>query len=266
AWARTRVLRTVRQHLPIARRVAERFAARNRVSPAMSDEAFAAEFATLSAQITGEVDRLLDRNVLSTMLHAVQCTLRTNLNLSERYGLALRLDPAFFARNDRAEDPYGVFFVHGRGFDGFHVRFADIARGGVRVVRPRSSEQHELEAERVFEEAYDLAFAQQLKNKDIPEGGSKAVVLAEPQASVDMCVKAFANSLLDLLTPEPDVQARVLDRFGAPELLYLGPDENISPEHIVWIVERARARGYPLADAFMSSKPGAGINHKEFGV
>jgi glutamate dehydrogenase len=91
-------------------------------------------------------------------------------------------------------------------------------------------------------------------------------VLAEPSASVDMCVKAFANSLLDLLTPDPEVQAQVLDRFGTPELLYLGPDENISPEHIMWIVERARARGYPLADAFMSSKPGAGINHKEFGV
>lgn len=34
-----------------------------------------------------------------------------------------------------------------------------------------------IEAGRQFDECYALAFAQQLKNKDIPEGGSKAVLL-----------------------------------------------------------------------------------------
>jgi glutamate dehydrogenase len=32
------------------------------------------------------------------------------------------------------------------------------------------------------------------------------------------------------------------------------------------VVARAARRGHPLAAAFMSSKPGAGINHKEYGV
>jgi len=50
------------------------------------------------------------------------------------------------------------------------------------------------------------------------------------------------------------------------ELLYLGPDENITPTDINWIVERAARRGYAMPSAFMSSKPDAGINHKEFGV
>lgn len=36
-----------------------------------------------------------------------------------------------------------------------------------------------IEAGRQFDECYGLAYAQQLKNKDIPEGGSKAVVLVD---------------------------------------------------------------------------------------
>ena len=37
------------------------------------------------------------------------------------------------------------------------------------------------ESARHYREAYSLAFAQQLKNKDIPEGGSKGVLLIEPR-------------------------------------------------------------------------------------
>lgn len=34
-----------------------------------------------------------------------------------------------------------MFFVHGRRFNGFHCRFRDIARGGMRIVTPQTSEQ-----------------------------------------------------------------------------------------------------------------------------
>jgi len=51
-----------------------------------------------------------------------------------------------------------------------------------------------------------------------------------------------------------------------PELLYLGPDENITPFDIEWVISRARTRGYSMAAAFMSSKPREGINHKVYGV
>ncbi len=37
-------------------------------------------------------------------------------------------------------------------------------------------------------------------------------------------------------------------------------------EDINWIVKRAAKRGYAIPNAFMSSKPKTGINHKEFGV
>lgn len=61
--------------------------------------------------------------------------------------------------------PFGVFFGAGRHFNGYHVRFRDVARGGLRVVLPASDEAHTAENRRHFMECYNLAWAQQLKNK-----------------------------------------------------------------------------------------------------
>jgi hypothetical protein len=45
-----------------------------------------------------------------------------------------------------------VLFCHGRRFNGYHVRFRDIARGGLRLVTPASTEQLSLESGRQFDE------------------------------------------------------------------------------------------------------------------
>jgi len=235
-------------------------------SQPLGDDAFTARFDAIHREIDSAVDGDDARTALQTMLRAVQAVLRTNVFLDHRSALALRLDPALLATTERSELPYGVFFIHGRAFNGFHVRFRDIARGGVRAIRTNGADQHAREAERLYDEAYNLAFAQQLKNKDIPEGGAKAAILLDPNAQLDRSVKGFVDALLDLITPDPDVTRCIVDRFGQQELLYLGPDENITPKLIEWIVERARRRGYPTPTALMSSKPGAGINHKRYGV
>jgi glutamate dehydrogenase len=200
------------------------------------------------------------------MLDAVEATFRTNYFLPRRFGLSLRLDPSFLRDDRRPELPYGTFFVFGRGYFGFHNRFKEIARGGLRVVKPATAAQHARERERVFDEVYGLSWAQQQKNKDIPEGGAKAAILLEHDADINRCVKSFVDSVLDLIVDDPAAGPLVVDRFGTKELIYLGPDENITPAHIEWIVSRARVRKYALPDAFMSSKPGAGINHKVYGV
>jgi glutamate dehydrogenase len=109
---------------------------------------------------------------------------------------------------------------------------------------------------RHYDECYGLASAQQLKNKDIPRVAPKAVLLIEPRAQggqsperIARAVKAFSDALLDLITSDKETRSRVVDRLGKEELLYLGPDENITPEHIVWITERGEAprllRGRP---------------------
>lgn len=76
------------------------------------------------------------------MLEVVEGTYRTNLYLPNRYSLAMRIDPKIMmALGENRVLPYGVFFVHGRRFNGFHVRFRDIARGGLRIVSPPMPEQ-----------------------------------------------------------------------------------------------------------------------------
>ena len=40
----------------------------------------------------------------------------------------------------------------------------------------------------------------------------------------------------------------------------------VIPQDIDWVIKRAAQRGYDTPAAFMSSKPRAGINHKEYGV
>ncbi|MHC5113461.1 MAG: NAD-glutamate dehydrogenase domain-containing protein [Planctomycetota bacterium] len=266
AFSAERIHLLMEREIDHAARIADLFLARFDPSAPLDDDAMAQAVKEIQHAIDNDVDLEDARTILTRLLRLLQGVLRTNVYIEERYALGMRLAPALLTTDERPEVPYGVFYVHGRGFNGFHVRFRDIARGGLRVIRTRSEEQHALENERLYDEAYNLAFAQQLKNKDIPEGGAKAAVLLDPYARLDRGVKGFVDTLLDLITPEEKTRSRIVDYFGADELLYLGPDENITPPFIEWIVDRAHRREYPLPTALMSSKPGAGINHKEYGV
>jgi len=214
------------------------------------------------------------QHLLRKLVEGVDASLRTNFFLPERRSLAIRVASELMVTEKEAAMPYGVFFAHSRGINGFQVRFRDIARGGLRIVPCQGFDRFAQESMRHFDEVYGLAFAQQLKNKDIPEGGSKAVCMVNvsdrmPQSQdflVRKAVRSFTDGLLDLITPDPAVKERQVDYWGKDELLYLGPDENIIPEDINWVIERAALRGMKYPNAFMSSKPEAGINHKVYGV
>lgn len=231
--------------------------------------------------MTGLVGSQEQKLILQTMGTAVKSVTKTNVFCPDRMALSFMLDPAFFEpalhmQPKNSTLPYSVIFSAGRHYNGYHVRFRDVARGGLRVVLPPSRQAHVVESRLHFNECFGLAWAQQLKNKDIPEGGSKAVCLVHPSKAIaredllHSCVKKFVDSILDLITPDPATSALVVDR-AEPEqkkgnLIYLGPDENITPFDIEWVVSHAEKRGYPQHQAFMSSKPRIGINHKDFGV
>jgi len=270
---------------PIAAQLARDFLARfdPALGATMTEAAYAEALgATLKTIEAGSVDDEQSKQLLRAMTSAAKHTLRTNAHVEDRWALALRLDPRFFepilppVAAGFSNLPYGTFFVAGRHFNGYHNRFRDIARGGLRVVLPPSLEAYAAESRRHYMECFGLSWAQQLKNKDIPEGGSKAVCLVTPQPDEERselmhgCVKRMADAMLDLLVPA--TADRIVTRSngdGPPlgdEFIFLGPDENITPTDLDWIVERAAARGYAMPSAFMSSKPRAGINHKEYGV
>jgi len=222
--------------------------------------------ASIDNAIAKDIENREHEVVLGLLKRIVTATLKSNVHSTQRYGLGFRLAPELFLADQRPDLAFGIFFVHGKAFDGFHVRFQDIARGGVRIVQPAGMEQYAIDVIRLFDEVYGLSYAQQLKNKDIPEGGSKGVILVKPGANKIRCGKAFVNSLLDLIVEQRHLNYPRMDYYQNPEWLFLGPDENVSNELIEWIISRARQRQYGLPDAFMSSKPNAGINHKVYGV
>ena len=41
----------------------------------------------------------------------------------------------FMDVNDYVAIPFGIFLIIGVDFQGFHLRFRDIARGGVRIIK-----------------------------------------------------------------------------------------------------------------------------------
>ena len=223
------------------------------------------------------------RLALSNIALAIRLTLKTNVYNDDRFALSLRVDPSLLFSEEellgtggkkKKEKPFGVFFSHGRYFNGFHNRFRDIARGGLRLVTPPNSEMKSVDSSKLFDEVYGLSSGQQLKNKDIPEGGAKAVVLVDSPAVNKhyhevlkrKSVRSFVDSILDLTVEDDLFRRTVVDRYGKEEVIFLGPDEQVVPADIEWIIKHAAKRGYGIPATFMSSKAEAGFNHKEFGV
>jgi glutamate dehydrogenase len=252
------------------------------------------------------------KNILKQAMNMVDYTLKTNYYRNNKTAFCFRLDPQYldrlpFDRKDKfPELPYAIFFMKGMYFIGFHIRFRDLSRGGLRTVFPEKMEQMIAERNNVFSECYNLAYTQNKKNKDIPEGGSKGVAFLEPyerfMAEEDIyrreleetglsseeikekivtfhknqkleylyqSQRSYIECFLTLINCNPDGTLRakhIVDYWKKPEYIYMGPDENMHNVMIEWIAAFSKYYEYKPGGAFITSKPGAGINHKEFGV
>ena len=220
-------------------------------------------------QLEQQIDQVVIGGQAVVMRHMwrfIQAVTATNLYRHKRLGQSFQLDPQILPNEHFTQQPFGLFYFHGRHGTGFQVRFRASARGGLRLVLPRGEAAFNRSRDQILREVYDLAWAQQLKNKDIPEGGSKCIALIFPGSSPDQMVHQLADSLLDLIVPGVPEIAGPHGTEHPEELIFLGPDENMTPERIMWVADRAKQRGLPNHLTLMSSKPGAGINHKEYGV
>ena len=211
----------------------------------------------------------VEKNILKEAFNFLTHILKTNYFMVSKGALTFRLSPECLNKNDYPETPFGIFYMIGRNFRAFQVRYRDISRGGMRVVLPKTSGDEDNALAGLFDEVNGLASAQQLKNKDIPEGGSKCVMVVKPGANKSDAVKAAVSGLLDLININSETgkfSEDIIDYYGKDEIIYLGPDENLTDDLIVWIIQHALHRKYKYAYAFMSSKPDFGINHKTYGV
>jgi len=76
-----------------------------------------------------------DAQLLNTLRTFNKSCLKTNFYSSELGAVGFRLDPTvFLAQQKLPEIPFGIFMLVGRDFNGFHVRFRDISRGGIRMI------------------------------------------------------------------------------------------------------------------------------------
>ncbi len=251
------------------------------------------------------------KTILRQAMNFIHYTLKTNFYRLNYTALSFRLNPQYleaipFDRSKKfPELPYAIFFIKGMHFFGFHIRFKDLARGGLRTVYP-DPEHMIQERNHVFTECYNLAYTQHKKNKDIPEGGSKGIIFLRPfdrleseslilqnefetsktspeeieekmgkfrqEQKVEYLYQAqrsYIESLITIINCDPDGKMRakyIVDYWKRPEYLYLGPDENMHDEMIQWIANFSKKYDYKPGSSFISGKPKIGINHKEYGV
>ena len=196
---------------------------------------------------------------------------KTNFFTPTKVALSFRLAPDFLPENEYPQRLYGMFLVISSEFRGFHLRFRDIARGGIRIVKSRNKEAYSINARSVFDENYNLASTQQRKNKDIPEGGAKGVILLDVnhQDKARVAFEKYIDSILDLLLPplSPGIKDPIVDLYGKDEILFMGPDENTA-ELVDWATEHARQRGAPWWKSFFTGKSPrlGGIPHDAYGM
>lgn len=197
--------------------------------------------------------------------------LKTNFYTPTKVALSFRLEPDFLPREEYPQRLYGMFLVIASEFRGFHLRFKDIARGGIRIVKSRSREAYALNAKTLFDENYNLANTQARKNKDIPEGGSKGVILLDNrhQDKARVAFEKYIDSIIDLLLPpdSPGIKDPIVDLYRKEEILFMGPDENTA-DLVDWATEHARKRGAPWWKSFFTGKSPklGGIPHDTYGM
>ncbi len=223
------------------------------------------------------------KTIYKTALLMVRYTLKTNFFVKYKKALSFRLDPRYMehlpeeVRAGLPPDlPFRITFFYHRYGSGYHFGFSDIARGGFRTIIARTKDDFETAMNTIFKEAMVLAHTQQLKNKDIYQGGSK---LAAVMRAFDVddrkrelnrlynLQRGIINAFLDIYVTRDGkpVDPNVVDYYGDDEPIELGPDENMHDSMIEYIAKRARERGYILGGGIISSKK-IGINHKEYGV
>ena len=234
-------------------------------NPAIKNPDIGNDLAALGKDIIRHIPTEADRSIFLAVRLFIDVILKTNFYIKEKVAISYMYRPDFLNKVDYPVTPFGMFHVVGREFRGFHVRFRDIARGGIRLVRSANLQSYLSNSDFIFDENYSLASTQQRKNKDLPDGGSKGTILLRWgfQDRPEAAFKKYIDGLLDLMLPDPNV----VDYYGKEIILFLGPDEGTA-DLMEWAALRAKKRGYRFWKAFTTGKPVAmgGIPHDIYGM
>ncbi|CCC69620.1 hypothetical protein NCAS_0D00390 [Naumovozyma castellii] len=236
-----------------------------KLEPFQNDQEFEAH---LNKFIPNDTPDLL---ILKTLNLFNKSILKTNFFITRKVAISFRLNPELIMpKTEYPDTPYGLFFVVGNTFKGFHIRFRDIARGGIRIVCSKTQDIFDMNSKTVIDENYQLASTQQRKNKDIPEGGAKGVILLNPglieQDQTFIAFSQYIDSIIDILIKDP-LKEKYADCLDKEEILFLGPDEGTAG-FVDWATNHAKRRGCPWWKSFLTGKSQnlGGIPHDEYGM
>ncbi len=261
----------LRSNGPIARRLVMLF--ESRFDPAkQAGEAERSE--AITEEINGALDNVasLDEDrILRSYLGLISATLRTNY-FSTADGpvpfLVFKLD-AQRVPDLPAPRPQFEMFVYSPRFEGVHLRFASVARGGLRWSDRREDFRTEI---------LGLAKAQEVKNSVIVPSGAKGGFvckqLPDPadrdayQAEVLACYRMFISAMLDVtdnLESGQVVSPERVARHDADDPYLVVAADKGTATFSDTANEIATSRGFWLGDAFASGGS-EGYDHKKMGI
>jgi glutamate dehydrogenase len=208
------------------------------------------------------MDFPLGFDIFLFMFKLITSTLKTNFYKPEKRSFAFRMDNSILDPLVFPHFVFGIFFVNGHYSCGTHLRAADIARGGLRLIRVSHS-NYDSELDNAVLLNYALGpKAQRLKHKDICESGSKGVVIPQPHyASCRReALSDYTEGIMDLVLQDNTV----VDYYGKPEMIFFGPDEGTAPL-MDEVALNMRDRGYQHWRTITTGKS-FGIPHDTYGL
>lgn len=232
--------------------------------PRMSDTELELGWQKFEKKINSRfIDFPIGYDIFRFMFKLVSCTLKTNFYCETKRSFSFRFDNRILDPLVFSQFVFGVFFVNGHYGCGTHMRAADIARGGLRLLRVSRS-NHDSEVDGAVLLNYALGpKAQRIKHKDICESGSKGVVIPHPYfAKIGKeALYDYTDGIMDLiLLPEKCV----IDYYGKPEMVFFGPDEGTA-QLMDSVSLRSKERGYTHWRTLTTGKS-FGIPHDTYGI
>ncbi|GAA1632081.1 NAD-glutamate dehydrogenase [Actinoplanes couchii] len=243
-----------------------------RFSPAL--EVGEAERARRSAEVRDEITGLLDQvdsldqdRILRSYLTLIEATLRTSFFQRGPEGrpksyVAFKLDPQAIPDLPQPRPKFEIF-VYSPRFEGVHLRFGAVARGGLRWSDRREDFRTEV---------LGLVKAQMVKNSVIvPVGAKGGFVLKQKPGDRDEaveCYKRFITALLDVtdniqsgkIVPPPEV----VRHDGDDPYLVVAADKGTATFSDI-ANEISVGKEFWMGDAFASGGS-AGYDHKKMGI
>lgn len=278
-FSQSYIQNTVLKHTEVATRLLRLFEAR--CDPQLSDVDRATREETLVSEITSMIDEVtsLDEDrILRRLMAVINATLRTNYHVTDAEGgprpyLAIKLDPSGVPELPEPRPKFEIF-VYSPRVEGVHLRFGEVARGGLRWSDRREDFRTEV---------LGLVKAQAVKNAVIVPVGAKGgfVVKRPPAATGDAgldrdaqlaegiaCYRMFISGLLDLTdnrvegreVPAPDVVRHDAD----DSYLVVAADKGTAKFSDI-ANEVSAQYGFWLGDAFASGGS-VGYDHKAMGI